>query len=775
MSTQDTSEIRPTQRRDSTSQDLTVSPQFLKPIFENIPGELKAKKIWAVWKGVPKQNTDGSIRYSKPPRQPSGEFAKSNDPATWASFDDAKTAYDTGKFDGLGIMTVEPYITYDQDHCVEDGQGLNETAKEDLDDLNTYCEISPSGHGIRAICKGKKPGTDCKRGNFELYDSLRFITVTGHTIDDYPSYIRESPEGIKTVYDRRLKNSQEEKEGGEKEKPTAGPTDDQILEQAKSAKNGSRFEALYKGGKCGHPSMSEGDLAFCDILAYYTKDSEQIKRIWRNSGRHRPEKSSDSYLDRTIEKALTQVKDKYPWGQQTEPVSGVSIERSIVTGGEGKKKLKKALIAEKVIDRCNLYLREEENGKFAVYRDGHFIIDNIAKNHIDREIDLILTEESREEGEDLVELLTSSAVHDIKHHIGAKAPRIRNEDWDKDDYLFCAGNCTVNLRTGEMLPHSPDHRIRNFTRVNYDPEADTELWEKTLRIAIHDPSEREYFQKMIGYGLTGGTWEQCCFFLVGREHTGKSTIMTAIRETLGNYATPAPRELLLETKSSGNRSETAVLHHATMVIQKELSEEDKLDKTRFKEWTGERTISDRDLYESYSEKRQRSKLYIPTNELPSIRDPDGATMRRIRIFRFRHRIPADLKDAQLADKLTLQQEGILRWCVEGAVKYAAERLETPQWMKEEISAYYKKNDPLVGFKPECLVEDEKAKLQYSKAVEAVREHGRSIDAAGIWTLDNKEIDQALRRQLGGTTKNSKGVMCFNGYRLKTKEERDMDD
>ena len=214
MSTQDTSEIRPTQRRDSTSQDLTVSPQFLKPIFENIPGELKAKKIWAVWKGVPKQNTDGSIRYSKPPRQPSGEFAKTNDETTWASFDDAKAAYDAGGFDGLGIMTVEPYITYDQDHCVEDGQGLNETAKEDLDDLNTYCEISPSGHGIRAICKGKKPGTDCKRGNFELYDSLRFITVTGHTIDDYPSYIRESPEGIKTVYDRRLKNSQEEKEGG---------------------------------------------------------------------------------------------------------------------------------------------------------------------------------------------------------------------------------------------------------------------------------------------------------------------------------------------------------------------------------------------------------------------------------------------------------------------------------------------------------------------------------------------------------------------------------
>ena len=113
--------------------------------------------------------------------------------------------------------------------------------------------------------------------------------------------------------------------------------------------------------------------------------------------------------------------------------------------------------------------------------------------------------------------------------------------------------------------------------------------------------------------------------------------------------------------------------------------------------------------------------------------------------------------------------------VEGAVKYVAEGLVTPPWMKKEIDAYYKKNDPLVGFKPECLIEDEKAQLQYTIAVEAVRKHGQGIDAAGIWSLDKREIDQALRRQLGGTTKNSKGVMCFCGYRLKTEEEKNNED
>ena len=35
-----------------------MTPAWLKLNFENIPGELKARKIWAVWNAVPIKNTE---------------------------------------------------------------------------------------------------------------------------------------------------------------------------------------------------------------------------------------------------------------------------------------------------------------------------------------------------------------------------------------------------------------------------------------------------------------------------------------------------------------------------------------------------------------------------------------------------------------------------------------------------------------------------------------------------------------------------------------------
>ncbi|MDM7913248.1 MAG: hypothetical protein QUS09_09140, partial [Methanotrichaceae archaeon] len=278
----------PLPEADSTPNDKLLSIQFLKPILENIPGELKAQRIWTLWRGVPRTQRDGSIKITKPPLQPSGEDAKSNDPNTWSSFEEVKQAYEKGGYDGIGIMTTKPYVSYDQDHCINSSGELNDTAREDLDDLNSYCEISPSGTGIRAFVKGKKPGSNCKRGSFEMYDHARFMTITGHTIDGYPTNIRENQDGINAVYARRFNSSQE---GEKKTKPKAynkaDLTDNEIVEKASKASNGDTFSRLYAGQDLDYPSPSEGDQAFCDILALYTKDKTQIKRIWENSGRYR--------------------------------------------------------------------------------------------------------------------------------------------------------------------------------------------------------------------------------------------------------------------------------------------------------------------------------------------------------------------------------------------------------------------------------------------------------------------------------------------------------
>lgn len=321
----------PLPEKDSTPKDIALSVQFLKPIFENMPGELKAQRIWTLWRGVPRTQRDGSIKITKPPLQPSGEDAKSNDPNTWSSFEEVKQAYEKGGYDGIGIMTTKPYVSYDQDDCVNADFELSESAKDDLNDLNSYCEFSPSGRGIRAFIKGKKPGSNCKRGNFEMYDHARFMTVTGQHIDDYPLNIRENQDGINAVYARRFSSSQ----GGEKRpEPRAHKktdlTDNEIVEKANKASNGDTFSRLYAGQDLDYPSPSEGDQAFCDILAFYTKDQAQIKRIWENSGRYRDKiRDRPELMDRAVSNALARVKEEYGTGKKSSQKRKEEKEKSV--------------------------------------------------------------------------------------------------------------------------------------------------------------------------------------------------------------------------------------------------------------------------------------------------------------------------------------------------------------------------------------------------------------------------------------------------------------
>jgi putative DNA primase/helicase len=58
-------------------------PARIEILYDNIPQELKALPQWCLWKWEQRDK-----RWTKPPYQLSGDPAKSNDPATWSTFQD---------------------------------------------------------------------------------------------------------------------------------------------------------------------------------------------------------------------------------------------------------------------------------------------------------------------------------------------------------------------------------------------------------------------------------------------------------------------------------------------------------------------------------------------------------------------------------------------------------------------------------------------------------------------------------------------------------------
>ena len=122
----------------------------LEPKPEAIPEELKTLRQWVVWQG------------NKIPVNPnSGKPAKSNDPTTWGTFDQGWNYYERHKTDvckGIGFMFSpdDPYTGIDLDKCINPETGEMESwAKDIINQMDSYTELSPSGTGVHMTCPPK--------------------------------------------------------------------------------------------------------------------------------------------------------------------------------------------------------------------------------------------------------------------------------------------------------------------------------------------------------------------------------------------------------------------------------------------------------------------------------------------------------------------------------------------------------------------------------------------------------------------------------------------
>lgn len=166
---------------------MTIRPIPLPPKFGNFPSVLIAQHSWVLWEYVLKGG-----KWTKVPKHPGGSNASTINPATWSSFNCVHTAYQRGGFDGVGIvLTGKPLnsglflIGLDFDHCLIDGV-LDDCPRKATELLDTYCEISPSGEGIRLFLLHDIPTQACKTNvagkSREIYSSGRYLTVTGHSL-----------------------------------------------------------------------------------------------------------------------------------------------------------------------------------------------------------------------------------------------------------------------------------------------------------------------------------------------------------------------------------------------------------------------------------------------------------------------------------------------------------------------------------------------------------------------------------------------------------------
>lgn len=140
-----------------------------------IPDELKKDKCWVnVGKGskIPMMTTS----YTQ---------AKSNDPSTWGTYDEAYNNICLGRYANLGYVFHDNGIVgIDLDHCFNENDELMGVASDILPKAGlTYVEKSVSGKGVHILVKGDLPfdGKNSGQG-VEIYKTKRFFILTGDRI-----------------------------------------------------------------------------------------------------------------------------------------------------------------------------------------------------------------------------------------------------------------------------------------------------------------------------------------------------------------------------------------------------------------------------------------------------------------------------------------------------------------------------------------------------------------------------------------------------------------
>ncbi|MDZ7789718.1 MAG: phage/plasmid primase, P4 family [Xanthomonadales bacterium] len=291
---------------------------------------------------------------------------------------------------------------------------------------------------------------------------------------------------------------------------------------------------------------------------------------------------------------------------------------------------------------------------------------------------------------------------------------VRAEQLDQDSNLLCCANGEVDLTSGDLLPSTPKHRLTRTTGIKYDETADCPLFKKTfLDVFEGDEAMVSFFQRLVGYTILGSPKEDVLVIPYGTGANGKSTVIGAIRDALGQYARTAGAETFLSdgkagSNSGGAREDVLRLRGARLVYVSEPDEGSELKEGLVKAMTGGEPMPARGLYQrSTVEVVPTWTAFMPTNHRPIIKGDDHAIWRRLLPIPFTKNFDKDptvRKDPDRADKLRAELPGILRWCVEGAIAYRREGLNPPAAVKRAREAYRADMDLLSDWLEECCEE-----------------------------------------------------------------------
>ncbi len=368
-------------------------------------------------------------------------------------------------------------------------------------------------------------------------------------------------------------------------------------------------------------------------------------------------------------------------------------------------------------------------------------------------------------------------------HLAQHMVAVNQDELDSDPWLLNVENGTVDLKTGNLLPHDPEKLITKICNTEFNPDAKCPLWMDFLfKVMDENQTLVDFLQRVLGYSLTGITSEQCLFILYGTGRNGKSTLLEVFKTLLNDYSKKSEMQSFLAKRDGGINNDIAGLAGARMVSAVEVGLGKSFNESLIKEITGQDTVTARFLYREFFEFIPQFKILLAVNSKPDIHGIDEGIWRRIKLILFGVKIPESEVDKNLLEKLKRELSGILNWAIKGCLDWQESGLGEPKEVEAATGDYRHEMDEFADFIESRLETAESLAVPesslWAKSEQIFSEFNSWANENGVEEMCKKKFGTAMREH-GFKTKQKRvnGPNCrvYMGIGIKVQSKLDFDE
>ncbi|MBW1669537.1 MAG: hypothetical protein JRJ66_16125 [Deltaproteobacteria bacterium] len=361
----------------------------------------------------------------------------------------------------------------------------------------------------------------------------------------------------------------------------------------------------------------------------------------------------------------------------------------------------------------------------------------------------------------------------------AKAGRdllgISGDEWDADPWKLGCPNGVIDLRDGSFSEGKPEDYIKTVAPTPWEGmDAPRELFKETLsQIFDGDHKQIDFFQRLMGYAITGLSIEHIFPIIYGRGRNGKDTLFEIFKMVLGDLVAPIQPEMLVKESfvrsAFSHSSDILSLRGKRLVWASETNDGWQLNAGKVKWLTGGGTLTGRAPYaKSGTSFSPTHTVFSLTNNKPQAPASDYALWKRIIL------IPLNIsfvdnpkeeyerqRDPYLVDKLKKEAPGVLAWLVEGALKWQKHGLTVPAKVERGTEEYRRDEDIIGDFLEECCIKENNAAVRASDLYQG---YVCYCEKTGHDALSNTRFGTEMKKRISAT-RSSQGIY-YRGLKIK---------